>query len=59
MSNDTPIRTPAPKRSGARTYTVLGLFGLFIVAVLVVIARRAFPGGRVSRALEGAIRRRR
>jgi hypothetical protein len=59
VSNEKPARTPGPKRAGARTYTVLGLFGLFIAAVLVVIARRAVPGGRVSHAVEGALRRRR
>jgi len=48
---------PSPKRGGARTYTVLGLFGLFIVAVLVVLVRRAFPG-RIAAALERSLRRR-
>jgi len=59
VTSETPTRTPASKRPGARTYTVLGLFGLFVAAVLVVIARRAIPGGRLSRALEGTLRRRR
>jgi len=46
-----------PKRPAARTYTVLGLFGLFVVAVVVVIARRALPG-HVPHALDSRLRRR-
>jgi hypothetical protein len=45
-----------PNRRGARTYTVLGLFGLFIVAVVVVLLRRLFPG-RVSSAVERMLHR--
>ncbi len=46
------------KRSAVRTTTVLGLFGLFVAAVLVVLVRRAFPG-RQSRGLAQTLRRRR
>ena len=46
-----------PKPPARRTAGMLALFGLFVVTVLVVLARRAFPG-RVSRTLERRLRRR-
>ncbi len=45
-----------PNRRGARTYTLVGLLALFIVAVFVVLLRKVFPG-RVSRALDRLVRR--
>lgn len=47
-----------PDRRSPKTYTVLGLFALFIGAVIVVLVRRLFPG-RISKAVERAFRRHR
>jgi hypothetical protein len=48
----------APGRRNPRTYTVVGLFALFIVAVVAVLLGRLFPG-RLSRPLERIVRRNR
>jgi hypothetical protein len=45
------------KPPARRTAGVLALFGLFVVAVLAVLVRRAFPGS-AARTLERRLRRR-
>jgi hypothetical protein len=45
-----------PNRRPVRSLTVLGLFALFVVAVVVVLIRRLFPD-RVSAAAERLLRR--
>lgn len=34
-----------PKRRGTRSYTVVALLGLFVMAALVALASRLLPGG--------------
>lgn len=46
----------APNRRGAKTYTLVGLLALFVIAVFVVLLSKFLPG-RFSRQIERALHR--